>query len=573
MGENFVGYCIAHQPAVPILWYTSDQKKASERLNGSLVPMVQQSDLSDRIKSTDEENGRKTGKTASKLEWRGGGSLKAFGAQSDANFREAFAQVVIRDEIDLWPLSGRDGDPLAASYARTFGFEDVRKVLDLSTPTIKGLSKIWEQYLRGDQRKYFVRCLKCKHPQELRWRRENKETGEVTGITWDLTPETKQLIKGSSRYLCSACGHAHREADKFRFFALDNAEWVPTATPVSPDVWSYHLPSLYSLMRSWDSCVQLWLEAWDVTAGKPRDMGKLQQFYNDVLAEPFELTGDKLNFETVSSHRKQEYKLGELPNRYAIQSAGSPIQFVTCTVDVQKSFLSVATWGWAKGRRGFLLDYLKFEGSTEHIDTPETWGELAKLIETKVYVSDDGKAYPIALTLVDSGYLPTVVYAFVGQWGSGVIAIRGEANPKKADANRLFSQMHTPLGDRAFEIAVNAYKERLHLSLQRTWEPSWGPQHEDHLSFPSNLSDEQLKELTVEKRVEEIDPRTRQRKGWRWHRPSGSRNELWDLAVYASCSVDMLAWGYCRHQLGLDQVLWGEFWSYTDRGVYFKQVA
>lgn len=570
-GENAVGFCIAHQPAAQILWYTSDQHKASERLNGSIIPMLQQSGLMDRIKSSDEDNGRKTGKTARKLEWIGGGSLKPLGAQNSANFREHSAQIVIRDEIDAWPIVvAREGDPLDGSFARTKGFEDIRKVLDLSTPTITGLSKIWERYLRGDQRKYHVKCLECRTPQVLRWTHINKETGEVTGITWDLDPKTKTLIADSVRYRCIQCGHPHREEDKLTLFGLDNAEWIPTATPVAPYVWSWHLPSLISIMESWASCVLQWLEAWDVEAAKPRDMAKLQAFYNNVLAEPFELTGDRLKFEDVSRHRNEAYRLGQIPNLYATKFAGSPIQVLTCTVDVQKAFLSVAVWGWTKGRRGFLIDYFTFEGPTEYVDEPSTWGALEALIRDKIYTADDGKQYPIELTLVDSGYIPSTVHEFVGSITDlQIVAIRGEANPKKSEKNQNFSRIHTPHGDRAFEISVNGFKERLHHALHRAWTPALGEMPEGHIVFPSGLSDDAIKELTIERRIADKDPRTGQRKGWKWHRPNGSRNELWDLLVYGAASLEMLCWNHCHYTLGLDATLWGEFWAFTERGAYF----
>lgn len=568
--ENAVGYYIDHVGSAPILWVTADSELATQRLQANILPMIQASGLTPKIRSNDEGNGRKTGRTDKKLEWIGGGSLRPLGAQNANKFRQDSAQILVRDEIDGWPeVVGKDGDPLNLTLGRTAAFETSRKIFDVSTPTLKGSSKIERQFLRGDQRYYFVRCLSCSHAQTLRWRRENAETGEVTGIVWETDPTTKQLVPGSVRYLCEACGHAHRDEEKRKLLAPEyGAEWRPTAVPVHPTVRSYHLSALYSPLQSWESCVRQWLDAWDVEQARPKDMGALQAFYNLVLGEPFELRGEKLRFEEVSSVRRHVYSMGEVPNRWAAEHAGSPIQVLVSSVDVQKDFLSVAVFGFTRGRRSFLLDYWRFDGPTDQLDCPTTWGKLRKVIETSVYTADDGKQYRIGLTLVDSGYQHDVVYRFVSEYRSGVVAIKGEPSSSKAASGRLFHTINTPLGERGFGVSVDSYKERLHLSLKQGWD-THGLMPEGHYSVPTDTRDDQLKELTVERRVEELDPVTRQRKGWKWVRPSGSRNELLDISVYALCGLDMLAWDYCRHTLELDQVLWPMFWEYTSQGAFF----
>lgn len=560
--ENLVGYCIEHQSAAPILWVTADQEMATQRLQANIIPMIQQSGLVDRIKSNDEGNARKTGKTDKKLEWIGGGSLRPIGAQSDNKLSQDSAQILIRDEIDRWPEKvGVDGDPLVLSFFRTQAFQDVRKVFDLSTPNIKGASRIWSQYLRGDQRKYFVKCLRCRKQQTLKWRRTNRETGEITGIVWDTDTETGQVVPGSVRYLCEFCSHPHREEEKAQLISSSNAQWIPTATPVAPYVWSWHLPSLYSLLQSWESCVQLWLEAWDPEKNRPKDVGKLQVFYNNVLGEPFEVIGERLKPSDVNRHKRDEYQRGTVPLLYAKKHTGSPISLLTAAVDVQKDFLSFAVWGWTRGKRGFLVDYKTLEGPTTDIDEPTTWGAVREIILKHRYPSEDGRAkYPILLTLVDSGYRATVAHSFVASCGPRAVAIRGENNPKKIDADRRFSQMKSPLGTRAFEVAVNYYKDQHHLILNREWSPVAGQMPEGCLSFPGDITGQEMNELTVERRVEEVDPRTKFKR-FKWVRPDGSRNEMWDLLQYSACAVDLLAWDLCINELKLNKVSWAEFWG------------
>src|SRR5690606_12044337 len=204
--ENAIGYFMDAVKTAPMCLLTANSDMAKLRMESYVTPMIQFSGLGHLIKSTDEKNTRKTGKTDRKIEWVGGGFLLPLGCQNPAALRSFSAQVLLRDEIDAYPdVIGKDGDPIKVSADRTAAYESSRKILDISTPLIKGQSKIEQRFRLGDQRYYFVCCLGCGHPQTLRWRRENPDTGEITGIVWDLD-ENKNLIPGSVRYLCEKCG-------------------------------------------------------------------------------------------------------------------------------------------------------------------------------------------------------------------------------------------------------------------------------------------------------------------------------------------------------------------------------
>ena len=207
---------------------------------------------------------------------------------------------------------------------------------------IKGSSKIEAQYLRGDQRKYMVRCRRCNYPQELRWHTKNPETGEVGGFVWET--QEGMLILESVRYLCQECGHPHSEYDKDKLFSPEEgAHWHPTARPAEEGIRSYHLPALYSPagMKPWAACVSDYLKAFDFENNKVKDIGKFQVFYNNILAEPFEVMGNKIRFTSVSAHRRPVYRCGEIPNDFAMAYCGSKILFLTCQVDVHKNNLAV----------------------------------------------------------------------------------------------------------------------------------------------------------------------------------------------------------------------------------------
>lgn len=559
--ENTIGYFIDHVKTAPVMMVTADAELAKLRLESYITPMLHFSELQHLIKSSDETNTRKTGKTDKKIEWLGGGFLIPFGAQNANKLRSISIQILLRDEIDGWPdVVGKDGDPLKLSADRTAAYESSRKILDISTPLIKGQSKIERRFMRGDQRRYFVCCLKCGFAQVLRWRHTNPETGEVTGIVWET--ERGRLVPSSVRYLCQNCRHPHVNDDKTRLLSPEyGAEWRPTAESASPDHRSYHISALYSPvgMQTWAAHVQTWLDAWDEEHNRPRDLAQLQVFYNNVLGESFELRGEKLLFENVSAHRRPVYVFGQIPNRWAIEKCGSQVLVLTCAVDVHADNLAVSVFGWCRDRRAILIDYQRFEGDTEQLDNPETWGRLSELIEDE-YQSDDGFFYKVQLTFIDSGYRTDTVYRFCAEYTAGVSPVKGREAPAKSVVGKEFSDFVTPMGSRGFLITVDFYKDRWSAALRRGWD-ALSHQPVGHFNAPLDITDAQLKELTVEVKRARIEKSTGKRIGWEWHRPSGAANELWDLLVYNNAALDVIAWDICRNQFEMDSVNWPAFYD------------
>lgn len=561
--ENAIGYLIDHVKTAPVMLVTADKELADLRLSSYIIPMLQHSELDHLIKSTDEKNQRRTGRTSKKLEWSGGGFLVPFGAQNANKLRSISIQVLLRDEIDGWPdVVGKDGDPIKLSADRTSAYEGSRKIVDISTPLLKGQSKIARAFARGDRRYYYVCCLKCGYPQTLRWRHTDAETGVISGIVWET--QNGVLVPDSVRYCCRNCSHEHTNDDKTRLLSPDHgAEWRPTAEPASPDARSYHLNALYSPvgMQSWAACVHKWLEAWDEHNNRAKDHGMLQVFYNNVLGEVFEIRGERVRFESVSGHRRSAYRFGEVPNAFAIEFCGSPVLLLTCTVDVHADNLAVAVHGWTVGGRVFLVNYWRFEGDPGHLDDERTWGRLRELIEDpEAYVSDDGRNYRIALTLIDSGYLADQVYRFCAEYQAAVHPVKGRDAPPKSAAIKEFSEFRTPMGTVAFSITVDIYKDRWSAALRRDWN-GMDLQPAGHFNAPEDATDKQLKELTVEQKQPRIEARTGKRIGFEWRRPSGADNELWDLLVYSNAALELIAWDFCRNQLDMNSVNWAAFWE------------
>ncbi len=569
--ENFIGYAMEQVKNAPCMMVTADAELAKLRMESYITPMMQQSGLMDLIQSTDETNTRKSGKTDKKIEWRGGGFLIPFGAQNANKLRSLSIRFLMKDEPDGWPdIVGKDGDPSELANARTEAYEQIRKILNLSTPLIAGSSRIEKMFELGDQRYYYLPCKKCRFMQPLEFWGEH-EDGERWGMIWKTDQD--RLVPGSVRYKCrnQECGHLHKNEDKvWMFDPANGAEWIPTAESSSPTLRSYHLSGLYApaAMKTWESGVLQYLKGWDVAGGRPKDLGAYQVFRNNFLGKTYAIRGDKVSFQAVSAHRREGYRYGELSNELAVEQTGHIISFVTCSVDVHKEYLFVSCMGWTRGGRCYLLDYDVLEGDAENLDDPTTWGELRKIIQDRRYMADDGKEYWIVHTNIDASYNNSLVLQFCAEYSVGVSPILGRDTPSKNQKIEEFAPFTSKLGTIGYRVTVDIYKDRWSAALRRVWvegtQPYW------FFNAPADCTDKQLTELTKEVKREKIEKRTGRRVGFEWWRPSGAKQELWDLLMYNTAAMEMMAWDVCVNQLELVAVNWTAFFDMCEnQHLYF----
>jgi phage terminase large subunit GpA-like protein len=566
--ESIMFYVAGHLCTVPCMFATADKDLSRARMENNIIPMFQHSGMN-VFESADQEGGSKTGKTQAQLQWKGGGYMIPAGAKNSDRMRSFSIMFLLMDEIDAWPgyLRG-GGNPVFLLKDRCAAFWGVRKIMMGSTPVLKGSSHIESEYMRGDQRQYEVRCLKCGFPQALRWSGKD-DRGVKFGMAWDYNADGT-LDMMSVRYLCRNCQHAHQEHDKPRLFSVDNAAWVPTATPVEPGIRSYKLPAMYSPvgMQPWSKCVSAYLRAWDPNQSRVKDMDAFQLFYNNVLAEPFEVIGEKFNFQRMSAHRRTFYRYGEIPNREIEKFCPSVVQFLAMTVDVHADFLAVLVVGFTVGGNSWTVEYKHITDPVEHgcelIESP-CWAEVQRMIDEQEYVADDGRRYRIAITLVDSGYAEKTVSEFCSQWDSGVYPIKGDSYSDKRINN--FREMKTSAGANGFLIAADAYKDRMAPILRREWQPEMGDQGQYQFNAPVDMTDLQIKELTREYKREKKMPNGNVKR--EWYRPQGARNELWDCLMYAEAAFEILALLVCRNNLELTEIDWPTFWSHVEEQQLF----
>ena len=571
MFENAAIYFAAHVKSTPMGYISADKELATTRLNTKFVPAFQQSGFKDIFQSSDESSGSKTGKTKSLLEFIGLSSLQAEGARNPDKMRDYLWLVELLDELDTYALNLLgEGDPIRLLLSRCDANWDFRKVIGGSTPLLKGSSQIQRQFERGNQQVYKCRCLKCGYAMPIDWHHPDiNNPSVIRGMQWDYLEGTNYHDPASVRYECWNCGNPHMETDKPLFINKDNSEWVETAQPVAPHIESYHVPGTLSRFKKWTDHVTMWHEAFHRNH-KVRSDNALQVLVNNVFGDVFEVIGKAIPDKAALGHRREFYHSQQILNEEIEKYNESGVLFLIMTIDVQLHFLSIAVWGVTVSNSVWLIEYKTLKDDSEdgclNIDSA-AWCELRNMIDEHVWISDDEKEYHPMFTAIDCswGDSEAVVVDFCSEWTEGVYAIKGDAHSYKRITS--FYEYKTSMKSNAYMIAVDHYKDRLAPVLRRRWVPEDGNQPKYHFNVPVDISNKALKELTVE--FKRPKKNKNGESATEWYRPPGTRNELWDLLVYAHASIDIFARIVCTQNLELNETDWYAFWEYAKEGNFY----
>lgn len=495
-GNNWVGYIIDQAPG-PMLVVQPTVEMGKRWSKGRLAPLIQDTVcLRDKVK---DPRSRDSGNTVQSKEFQGG-QIVITGANSAVGLRSMPVRYLFLDEVDAYPPDAdSEGDPLTLAIQRTATFAR-RKILIVSTPTIKGLSRIEKEFENTDQRHFFVPCPFCGHFQVLKWE----------GINYDsnLTEVT---------YVCEDCKGAIRDHHKTEM--LSRGEWRPTNTEkVSDKVIGFHLNSLYSPVGwlSWEACVQNYEMAKD-------NEQLLKAWTNTTLGLTWEEKGDSPDW-GVLFDRRESYRIGTVPQGVYVLTAG---------VDVQNDRLEAEIVGWGPNLESWSIDYRIIYGSPAN---SETWDKLSQLLEEE-FESEDGITRKINMLAVDTGFSTQEVYNWVRNHSlNNVMAVKGVDNslvplnsPTKVDINYKGKKISG--GVRLWKVGVSILKGELYGWLKKTKREDGSIPH-GYCHFPEHAT-EYFKQLTAEQLVTKIVKGYPKRE---WQK-TRDRNEALDCRIYARAAA------------------------------------
>jgi phage terminase large subunit GpA-like protein len=495
-GSNWLGYVIDHAPG-PMLCVQPTVEMAKRLSKQRLESMI--TDTPCLAAKIAPARARDSGNTMFSKEFSGGIMLLT-GANSATGLRSAPCRYLFADEVDAFPSDvDGEGDPVALAERRTTTFAR-RKILLTSTPTVKDFSRIEAEYLRSDQRRFYVPCPSCGGMQWLQWPR----------LKWDAKRPS------DVRYQCEHCGERFEENHKAAM--LSAGEWRATA-PSDGRTAGFQLSGLYSPLGwcSWEQLVDDFLRA-------KSDAPALKAFVNTRLAETWE--------EDYAAAVSADGLMGK---RLAYESGTCPagVVLLTCGVDVQDNRLAVSVWGWGEGETGWMIWHQELMGDPTQT---EVWGQLDQVLVTE-WATAGGKVLKVSQVAVDSGgHCTHEVYRYVrDRVRQNVVAIKGSSrrnSPAVGKGNKVDVSWQGRVlkrGVTLYQLGTDTIKTTLFGRLRHNEAGGIGTLH-----FGMAADEEYFRQLTSERQA------LRYHRGFpirEWVKKAGDRNEALDCVVYAYAAM------------------------------------
>ena len=504
--NNIVGFHMHQRPA-PILIVYPTIDSARKWSTKKLAPMLRDTPILGGL--VREARVRDSGNTILDKEFPGG-DLTAVGANSPAGLRQLSKMIVIQDEIDTYEETS-EGDPceLADGRAETYGDAIFLK---MSTPTIKGGSRIEAGFEQSDKQFWHVPCKKCGKFQILSWRQVKWEKGAIEKAWME----------------CNSCGVNWTDYDRIQ--AINAGKWIATAP--FKGIRGRHLSGLYQLIGK-KKAFNSYLHQFVVNFLRANKKGRaaLMVWTNTFLAETWKDEAFEISDKEIMK-RCEAYG----------DTIPAGVLCITAGVDVQGDRLECEIVGWGDGDETWGIQYQVLPGNPL---LPKVWQDLDAHLR-KTFTTEDGRKLSINATGIDSGGqrdkkgFAEPVYKFCKpRFGRHIIARKGSsthAAPIIAGNPTRGNRQRCPL----YLIGTDQSKRIVFASLQLA-DPGPGYMH-----FPKEPARNYDKEFFAMLTAEEQRPRVV--KGFRileWHK-TRERNEALDIRVLANAAKVHLNPSYAR---------------------------
>lgn len=246
-----------------VLFLMPTQNQMDDFAQGRIDRAIQESPyLRGRLQP---EPPRRKGADSKRLKRVGPGYIYLRGAESRRQIASVDADVVILDEYDQM-----EEGILDLARKRLASSRDGRLFV-ASTPRLPEAG-VNELYLASDQRRYFLRCARCRLEQSLAWA-ENVDL-EQAGL------------------VCRSCRHLIE--------IIQQGRWMAEA-PGSSAIHGYHLSRLYA---PWADIPSM------ITSSRATTPLVLQEFFNSDLGEAFAPPGGGATLDTIDRCRR-DYVLSD----------------------------------------------------------------------------------------------------------------------------------------------------------------------------------------------------------------------------------------------------------------------
>lgn len=461
------------------------------------------------------------------------------------------ARVVLTDRDRMDDDVDGDGEPFDLASKRTTTFGSYAMTVAESSPSRPVTDPKWipsslheappcegilSLYNRGDRRRWYWPCPQCEGYFEA--------TFEM--LVYEDWPGATNLERAETvRLICPHCGHHIHPDDRDEMqqwgIWLKDGQGIDSKGRVfGPEprtmIASFWLRGLAATFTNWKKLVAQYLDAQD-TYERTNSEEALTKFYNNDLGEPY-LPRALAELRLPETLKARAEPLGE-------RVVPEGVRCLVATVDVQNNMFVVQVFGIMPGQPfdTVVIDRYDVRNSQRIDDTGnalwvkphaylEDWDELIEHVINKVYPLDDdsGRVMQIKMVACDSGGrrgATTMAYNFYRRLREEnlhrrFILVKGDPLPNHPraritypDSNRRDSKAGARGDIPLLMLNSNVLKDDLNGRLDSLI-PGKGM-----FRTPDWLSDSFYAELCSE---------VRGPKGW--EKPSGLRNEAWDLSYY-----------------------------------------
>lgn len=477
-------------------------------IRDKLAPMIEQSKALKVVRDQKSRDG--DGSTARSKRYPGGSLTMAI-ANSAADLRSKTIKKAFLDEVDEYPLDlDKQGDPIGMVEARQESFlmsGDWLRVY-ISTPTIKGGSRIARFFEAGDQRYWTMPCPHCGDDFKFVFDRKHFRFN-------DSYPY-------EAHYVTPCCGGIIESWEKIS--VMRRGRWVAEA-PRPGAYPSYHFDALTSPFVPWDKIASRFIEAND-------DPAKMKTFFNLTLGLEYDMKGDAPDHVRLYERRDEGMRRGHIPARGLI---------LVGAADVQMRGIWYSIRAFASDRQSYVVDAGYIEGDT---DDPHG-GAFVKLEEIRQRHWPDafGKTRPVDAFGVDSGFRAHVVYTWV-RGKAATFALKGLdgwsrpalGQPTPVDID--FGGKKIRAGAMVWGVGTWSLKGAFYADLRKEGVVSGKDSDPPgYIHFGKWMDEVYFRQITAEYLGTETV------KGWtrkRWMPRAGEENHLLDCEVYNNALADYL---------------------------------
>ncbi len=492
---NPIGYFMDYDPC-PIMVMLPTISLAETLSKDRLTPMLRDTPkLRDKV----NDKSRNSGNTILQKIFPGG-HVTMVGANSATGLSSRPIRVVLADEIDRYPGAiGNEGDPLLLAEKRTTTFWN-RKIVCVSTPTTRGISRIELEYNNSTQEEWNIPCPECQ---------------EFTPLTW----ENIIFDKDNPDDVAHSCPHCGALSGEIAWKEQgQKGKFIPKYP--NTGVRGFHINSLASGFVAWSEVVRKFLVA--VEEKKKGNIEPLRTWTNLEMGELWEDDGEQIETDDIFK-RRERYNC-EVPPEVIVLTAG---------VDTQDDRFEIEVVGWGEEKESWGIRYQVIYGDLKR---KNVWDQLSQFLQT-TFTTLDGRALNIRTTCMDSGgHFTKEVYQFcAGHHYMSVYAIKGKGG--KGEPIFKKPSKNNTAGAYLFTLGVDTGKELIYQRLNIEEEGA------GYCHFPREkergYGEEYFKGLTSEKKIITYK-RGKAQEIWVLKDTAYRRNEPLDCRNYATAALEIL---------------------------------